>query len=129
MLQRRILLTASLTLALLTVRALAHHLLAGEFDPNQPVTLQGAITQVIWENPHIWIHIDVMGKDGKVVNWPFEGAPPVMMRRAGVEPSLFKIGDRVTINGYRARSTSRVYGHAFDLVLPDGRRIIIGRKL
>ena len=57
-----------------------------------------------------------------MVNWPFEGAPPVMMRRAGVEPSLFKIGERVTINWYRVWSTSQVYGHAFELVLPDGRK-------
>lgn len=129
MLRPRIFLATSLALSLLAARASAHHSLAGEFDGSKPVTVQGVITQVTWENPHIWIYIDVTEGDGKVVSWPFEGAPPIMLRRAGVEPSLFKIGDRVTINGYRARSTSRIYGHAFDLVLPDGRRIVIGRKL
>jgi hypothetical protein len=120
--------TTPLTLLLMTAPLAAHHSLAGEFDPGKPVTIQGVITEVKWENPHIWFHIAATDGGG-VVNWAFEGAPPAMMRQAGVQPSLFKVGDRVTINGYRARDSSRTYGHAFDLVLADGRRVIIGRKL
>ena len=39
--------------------ARAHHAFAAEFDSNQPITLQGAVTRVEWINPHTWIHLDV----------------------------------------------------------------------
>jgi hypothetical protein len=107
----------------------AHHSLAGEFDSSKPLTVQGVITDVKWGSPHILIYINFTDASGHVSNFGFEGAPPIMMRRAGVEPGLLKIGDHVTINGYRARAASTSYGHAFDVVTADGRRYVIGRKL
>src|SRR6516165_4092303 len=44
----------------------AHHAFATEFDINKPVKLQGKVTSMEWINPHAWIHIDVIGPDGKV---------------------------------------------------------------
>jgi len=40
-----------------------------EFDANKPIKLHGVVTKMEWINPHSWIHIDVKGDDGKVVNW------------------------------------------------------------
>jgi Mrp family chromosome partitioning ATPase len=44
----------------------AHHAFSGEFDANQPITLEGKVTRIEWINPHAWIHIDVEGDDGNV---------------------------------------------------------------
>ena len=127
---RRILVVAGVSAWLLApANAFAHHSVTGLFDANKPVTLRGVITRLTWENPHIWIYLDVAEGSAGVVNWAVEGAPPVILRRSGVEPSLFKIGDRVTITAYRARSSSEPSAHAFDLVLPNGRRVVIGRRL
>ena len=128
--RRRILVAAGLSAWLLTpADASAHHSVTGQFDASKPVTLRGVITRLTWKSPHIWIYLDVAESNAGVVNWAVEGAPPAILRRSGVEQSLFKIGDRVTITAYRARSTSEPSAHAFDLVLPDGRRIVIGRRL
>ena len=43
----------------------AHHGSAG-FDQKKPVHLAGKVSMLEWNNPHIVIHLDVAGADGKV---------------------------------------------------------------
>ena len=122
----------ALTLAAWLVRGphvLTHHSVVGQFDPARPVTLQGVITRVAWENPHVWMYIEVARPNGTVVNWAVECAPPGVLRSSGVERRLVTPGDRVTITAYRARSTDDPLAHAYDLGLADGRRFVIGLKL
>ena len=61
--------------ALLTATsALAHHSNSA-FDPDKVVVLKGTVTQWLWTNPHVWIHLDVDdGKNGKT-EWPDRGPP------------------------------------------------------
>lgn len=117
----------SMGIMLATVTPGAHHSVAGEFDGRKPVTLQGVITQIKWESPHVWVYLDASDPGGKIVNWAIECAPPARMG-SGVRETL-RVGDRVTINAYRSRDSSRTDAHAYDLVLPDGRRFIIGIRL
>ena len=46
---------------------LAHHGFAVEFDPKNPITLAGEVTKMEFMNPHIYLYLNVKGKDGKVV--------------------------------------------------------------
>ena len=39
--------------------ALAHHAFANEFDESKPLTLEGVVTRVDWENPHVHYFVDV----------------------------------------------------------------------
>ena len=67
---------------LVAVPVLAHHSFSAEFDIDQPITLQGTLTELEWVNPHGWIHMDVAGSDGNVVNWAVEmGNPTALLRR------------------------------------------------
>lgn len=93
--------TAMLSLGVLVAAvatASAHHS-ATMFDDKKTVTLQGVVKEFQYTNPHSWLLVDVTGKDGKVVTWGFEAEGPTTLQRAGIRPSDFKPGTKLTITG------------------------------
>jgi hypothetical protein len=102
--------------------ALAHHSFAEEFDTSKPVTLEGVITRIDWENPHVHYFVDVTGPDGTVVNWSCETGGPARLARKGWTHDSLKVGDKVVVHGFLAKDGS----HAADgreVTLGDGRKI------
>lgn len=102
--------------------ALAHHSFAEEFDTSKPITLEGTVTRIAWENPHVHCYVDVPGPDGTVVNWACETGGPARLTRRGWTHDALKVGDKVVVHGYLAKDGS----HAADgrqVTLPDGRKI------
>ena len=73
-------------------------------------------------NPHAWFYVDVEGEDGAVVNWAFELGSPNGLRRRGWSRDTVKIGDVVSISGYRARDGSN-RGNVASITLVDGREL------
>jgi hypothetical protein len=115
------LLTLSLTHQPLT----AHHSFAAEYDSQTPITLSGAVSKIEWTNPHTYLYVDVKDSSGNVVTWSFEGYPPNTLKRTGVPRDLLKIGDIITITGWKARFTAnRAAGR--EITLPDGRKVFLG---
>ena len=80
---RFVLFLAGLAIAGTTLRVSAHHSFAAEFDANQPITIEGVITQVRLENPHSWFFMDVTDASGKVSKWSFEASTPTSLIRSG----------------------------------------------
>ena len=85
-------------LAVITARALAHHS-AAMFDEKKTITVEGEVREFQLTNPHSWLLVDVKDKDGKVTTWGFEAEGPSTLARAGIRPSDFKAGTRLTITG------------------------------
>jgi len=104
---------------------IAHHSFDAEFDRNKPVTLKGAVTRVDWGNPHIWVFMDVKDDTGKVSNWGVEGGAPNALFRNGWRKDSLKVGDIVTVEGFRGRDGSQ-RANANRVTLPDGRRVFAG---
>jgi hypothetical protein len=104
---------------------MAHHAFAVEFDVKQRVTLKGQVTKIEWSNPHTYFYVDVKEENGRVVNWAFEAAGPNTLARLGWDRKSMKIGDQVTVTGYRARDAANI-ASAREVVLADGRKVQAG---
>ena len=78
--------------------AWAHHS-ATMFEQTRTITVEGVVKEFQWTNPHSWLLVDVTDKNGKVTTWGFEAEGPSTLQRAGIRPSEFKAGTRVTMTG------------------------------
>jgi V8-like Glu-specific endopeptidase len=108
------------------VPVLAHHSFGAEYDADKPVTVTGVITKIDWTNPHSHLFMDVKDDKGNVANWKFEGYPPVVLYRTGWRKDLtIKVGDTVTVFGWRARDGTN-WAHSREITLADGKKLFFG---
>jgi hypothetical protein len=88
---------AALTLLVVT-SASAHHS-STMFEQTRTITVEGVVKEFQYSNPHSWLLVDVTDKTGKVTTWGFEAEGPSTLQRAGIRPSEFKVGTKVTMTG------------------------------
>jgi uncharacterized protein DUF6152 len=116
---------AFLGLLMSAAPVVAHHAFAAEFDTEKPVVLRGTVTIMEWVNPHSWIHIDVKGAGGAVVNWMVEGGSPNALLRLGFTKNAVLPGMEIVVDGYQAKDgTNKAVGKS--LTFADGRKLFLG---
>ena len=106
-------------LSLSALPALAHHS-GSMFEPVKTVTLSGTVKEFQYTNPHSWLIIDVLDKDGKVTTWGFEAEGPGTLTRAGIHKGDLAPGTRVTMTAHPMKD-GRTAGEWVKLVRADGK--------
>lgn len=106
----------------------AHHSFAADFDSKTPVTVTGVVTSIRWANPHAQIFVNAKSLSGAVENWRFELGSVNMLVRYKFTKNTIKVGDTITVEGYRARDGS-TFANAKTIKLPDGRLFSGGSSL
>lgn len=98
----------------------AHHSSAA-FDVEHPVNMKGAVNNVEWTNPHVFIFLDVKDDNGNVEEWRVEGNSPNMLFRVGWKKEMIKVGDQLLVNGAPAKNGSKVM-RLISLTLANGQK-------
>ncbi|HEY2383361.1 MAG TPA: DUF6152 family protein [Terriglobia bacterium] len=121
--KRNFLIVLGLSIGLLSaaIPALAHHAIAAEFDTTKPVKFSGTIKSVDWMNPHIYVNVETKDDAGKTIVYSVEGGPPNALFRQGWRPNSLKVGDKVTVNGVRAKKADNNRIGNAQITMPDGR--------
>ena len=117
--------TAAAGLLLSAGAALAHHSFAAEFDSTKPVTVKGVVTKMDWVNPHSHLRFDVKAEDGTMEHWSAECLPPNGLYRQGWRKDSIKVGEEVTVTGFRAKDGA-TYMWTQTITTADGRRLLSG---
>src|SRR4051812_44502534 len=87
-------------------RAYAHHSFAATYLEDQEISIEGALVQFLYRNPHSFVH--VLAPDpstGETVRWAIEWGAGGQLGLQGVTRQTLKPGDHVIVTGSPARNS------------------------
>ena len=95
---------AAWTCALGAQAAFAHHSFAATYIEDKSVTIEGELVQVLFRNPHSFVHVTVTEKDGTMVRYAVEWGGAAQLGGQGVTRETLKLGDKLVISGNPGRN-------------------------
>ena len=101
---RLIVLCGFLTAGLMEVGLQAHHAVAGVYDLNKEVVLEGRLKKLNFTNPHASIELTVPNKDGTFTEWVLTTASITNLTREGINKTSMKPGEILKVTVLPARN-------------------------
>jgi hypothetical protein len=99
--------------------AAAHHAFAANFDVDKTVAVEGRITTLRWQNPHV--EMTLVTPQGET--WRVESQAKNLLERTEIQAPMFAVGSTLKLAGYPARAGNGVF--ALNALLADGRELIL----
>ena len=98
----------------------AHHAMV-MYDGTKTVTIDGAVLEFRWTNPHVFIRVEGRTDEGAQTEiWLLETSSPINLARlGGWSESLLKAGDRVRVEINPHRESERKEARLMKLTLLD----------
>jgi hypothetical protein len=87
---------------LVGVESQAHHAVAGVYDLNKEIQLQGQLVEVNIRNPHSNLVLAVANEDGTSTKWTLTTASVQTLARSGINRTSLKAGDSLSITALPA---------------------------
>jgi hypothetical protein len=84
----------------------AHHAVAGVYDLNKEIVLEGQLTKLNFVNPHANMLVAVPNADGTVTEWTLTTASIQTLTRQGLNRTSIKKGESLKITALPARNGS-----------------------
>jgi hypothetical protein len=82
----------------------AHHAVAGVYDLNKEIVLQGELKKLNFRNPHSNLLLEVPNPDGTTTEWVLTTASIQVLTRSGVNSDSIKPGAILKITALPARN-------------------------
>jgi len=115
---------AAILAVVLSAAALAHHSVAGFFDPSTHVEIEGVVKTVRWRNPHTVFEVDVRNPDGEVITWRIESGALGVLRSRGIDREFVTVGDKVKVMGDSSLRSDREM-FARNILLSNGKEVMM----
>ncbi len=100
----RLVVLAGFLMVGVTVALQAHHAVAGVYDLNKEIVLQGRLKKLNFTNPHASIELTVPNQDGTFTDWILTTASVATLTRQGIDKSSLKVGDILKVTVLPARN-------------------------
>ena len=103
----------------------AHHAVAGNYDSQTVIELEGEITTLLMRNPHPQITLRIVTENGEVQDWEMATTALSNMRRWQIDPSFIQVGDTIRVAGNPAiRNQHGLY--ISNVLTSDGEEVLLG---
>ena len=101
----------------------AHHAAAPFYDRSRVVEVEGEITEVLWQNPHIRFTLrDDGGRD-----WDIEATSVSIMSRWGLDGDIVEVGSRVRLAGNGGIQSDTAMW-VTNMLLPSGQEVLLSAR-
>jgi hypothetical protein len=90
-------LAAGVTLS--AAAAQAHHSIAGAYDTNRQVTVEGVVMEFHFVNPHPFVTMEVRPDGAGAQQWKLEMDNRSELSEVGMTKDTLKAGDRIVVSG------------------------------
>jgi Family of unknown function (DUF6152) len=100
----RLVVLAGFLMAGVTVGLQAHHAVAGVYDLNKEIVLQGKLKKLNFTNPHASIELTVPNPDGTFTDWILTTASVATLTRQGLDKTSIKPGEILKVTVLPARN-------------------------
>jgi thiamine monophosphate kinase len=87
-------------------RVFAHHSFSATYDSSQKVEIEGSVKEFVWRNPHSFMRLDVVDKDGTTKTWTLEWGSTNDLTQAKITRTTLKPGDKLVVTGEAPRDQS-----------------------
>jgi hypothetical protein len=82
----------------------AHHAVAGVYDLNKEIVLQGVLKKLNFTNPHASIELTVANPDGTFTDWVLTTASVTTLTREGINKTSIKPGEKLKVTVLPAKN-------------------------
>jgi hypothetical protein len=96
-------LSVAIALACAGMAAQAHHSISGVYDTSRQVTIEGAVTEFRFVNPHPFLMMDVTVA-AQTQSWRLEVDNRWELVAIGVTAETWKSGDSIVVTGFPGRT-------------------------
>ena len=118
---------SALLAAVLPVVTRAHHSVAAWFVRGEFQEIEGVLTEVRWQNPHILFFMRAPNERGEEVIWEIETFSIAGVQRWGITEDLLSVGEQIRVSGWPSkRGLDNIF--ARNVLLSSGTELTFGAE-